>query len=1572
MKTAKKSLPALFAILISLCICLGSSTIALADDDEKSASPLINHVEVWGDDGSIVVLDVDMLSETVFAIHTTENIYYTNNENQFVYFDLPDETNITAFWDATGLESDLAGTWVYDGTEYKAYDEETKAFCFRAALKDNRFPEGWFRNWIGCYYFKLTDDRIITLIYDSQAYGSNGSFPEAIALYDNTTGDVLDEFSVQGLYERGQTQQYDYNAMFRGSISSISPIVLKAWVYGEAGNKNEYSYLRIMNNSVYGWKESFSASMLVNGVLQPSFYSSTYSAENYSIPFALEPGLNVVEICVNSSGWMLNTKAGYHWLESPNRKYTSVVFLIEYDGEKAELPAANSDASIIDGSLSAFLSGNTNQYFQKREVTSDGAGGFVFSAPSTYREAPKNAKGEVNVNLSYKAGAVFSVMPSDPRAIVEIVSDNAEDFIAGGRVGSCYGLNIFLLPESNQFTIRVTSADGTVTKEYPVTVVFADSSTSLNELSVDGAALDEPFNGEVYAYYLAFDEGSDTASISFAVPGNQTVAIDGVRSEGSAEVSTDALVHTLTVTAEDGLTTKTYYFITQLSDGSIPYFETSPETLDLSAKLLKGYWEASEDTKYYSSYWPIFMAEAAGVGADESNRVIPVDFEGKYIYNIENHPNRQATDPAACILEAVIMGENPYSFDPDGDGESINFVERLEEWSSGGAWANNIWYNMAAKAVGIQPLFETSFRANAVNKFYDLDMRAWTIASLYNCFGIDRKAMVPYIESLHNVQSTFENGQYSDEKYIGLWRNVTSYGSDGNTYTIGTVLSAIAAVGGDPNTLFAYSYEGTEYNPLNQIGNVLWDEQTGMFTDSWGVSDYAKDMIIGLGDILHGSNMWDRLTLTEEKYAALLEKAAETGVDTADMPAYGEEGYGKAYYDLYAVVADELEASGDTSMRPKVIWGLPDEIFVEHVEALPDEADEGFTEYVESLIEEYEGLDAINENIISYLETTKPEIIAAYRDAVAAALKQQDDTGDTADFYTRVMALPDALIITEESRDEVDALRYLYDHMSDGQQALVDWAGKSVLLKLMAAEAVLGTPEDEEPETMTIYFTLLGAPDDGEDGEVNTLMDENLEQWYETEQTFNAESLTAEQVFRVIMGEAGIAWRGNSQNQYGSLYVSGIQSPLTGEWMEEFTTTNNSGWMYTVNGTHPSVGLSNWTLYDGDEFVMHFTDDYTKEEDAAQYADQESGGSSGGTETDEVTDTIVLEAEETEDGAAAALDGETAENWLAGTEDDSELTLRVDGEEDKTTLTLEAEAVAALAEADTEVRVELGDTALLLDAETMDELAKTGADVTLTVETGEDGETKLSLTAGGKALDAALPVELPASENAQVLAILRKGGQQEIVRKSVVSGGKVYAEIPAGVTVKAVENKKAFEDVKDGDWFAAAVDFAASHELFQGVGDGLFAPKSQMTRAMLVTVLYRLSDEPAAAGGTSFDDVVPGSWYADAVAWASAEGIVLGNGEGFAPNDNITREQIATILYRYMKYLGEDVSAKGDVSSFSDGGEVSAWAKDAMAWAVKVGLFQGNADGTLNPGGEATRAEVATLMERLVKLLVLK
>lgn len=175
---------------------------------------------------------------------------------------------------------------------------------------------------------------------------------------------------------------------------------------------------------------------------------------------------------------------------------------------------------------------------------------------------------------------------------------------------------------------------------------------------------------------------------------------------------------------------------------------------------------------------------------------------------------------------------------------------------------------------------------------------------------------------------------------------------------------------------------------------------------------------------------------------------------------------------------------------------------------------------------------------------------------------------------------------------------------------------------------------------------------------------------------------------------------------------------------------------------------------------------------------------------------------------------------------------------------------------------------------------------------------------------------------------------------------------------------ESFSDVRPGQWYSQAIDWVCQRGLMKGVSDDRFAPGEGTTRGMLVTMLFRF--EGAEAGATAkFSDVQAGQWYSDAVAWASSNGVVSGFADGsFGPNADITREQLAAVLYRYAKLKGVDVSAQGDLSGFADRGEVAAWAEEPLQWAVGCGLLNGNADGSLDPAGNATRAQVAAILMR--------
>ena len=177
-----------------------------------------------------------------------------------------------------------------------------------------------------------------------------------------------------------------------------------------------------------------------------------------------------------------------------------------------------------------------------------------------------------------------------------------------------------------------------------------------------------------------------------------------------------------------------------------------------------------------------------------------------------------------------------------------------------------------------------------------------------------------------------------------------------------------------------------------------------------------------------------------------------------------------------------------------------------------------------------------------------------------------------------------------------------------------------------------------------------------------------------------------------------------------------------------------------------------------------------------------------------------------------------------------------------------------------------------------------------------------------------------------------------------------------------------FYDVAEGSWYYDAVAYVYDEGLMTGTSTTTFAPNTTTTRGMIVSVLYRQAGEPEVSDGTigtPFEDVTPGAWYADAVYWARANGIVNGYSDAaFGPNDEITREQMAAILYNYSKFAGEDVSARADLSAYDDASEIAGWAKEALSWANAEGLITGMTGTTLNPKGTATRAQVATILMR--------
>ncbi len=213
------------------------------------------------------------------------------------------------------------------------------------------------------------------------------------------------------------------------------------------------------------------------------------------------------------------------------------------------------------------------------------------------------------------------------------------------------------------------------------------------------------------------------------------------------------------------------------------------------------------------------------------------------------------------------------------------------------------------------------------------------------------------------------------------------------------------------------------------------------------------------------------------------------------------------------------------------------------------------------------------------------------------------------------------------------------------------------------------------------------------------------------------------------------------------------------------------------------------------------------------------------------------------------------------------------------------------------------------------------------------------------------------------VAVTEKDGKYVFTMpaSAVTVTGSFKAETPAPAALP-------FTDVKSGNWFYDAVKYAYEQGLMTGTSATTFAPNGTMNRAMIVTVLYRLEKSPAVTGASKFTDVPAGQWYSDAVAWAAANKIVNGYDETtFGPMNAVTREQMAAILFRYEQVKGlENVTLEENLNRFPDQNKISAYAIPALQWAVGQKIINGNADGTLDPTGTATRAQVAQIFTNLL------
>ena len=244
---------------------------------------------------------------------------------------------------------------------------------------------------------------------------------------------------------------------------------------------------------------------------------------------------------------------------------------------------------------------------------------------------------------------------------------------------------------------------------------------------------------------------------------------------------------------------------------------------------------------------------------------------------------------------------------------------------------------------------------------------------------------------------------------------------------------------------------------------------------------------------------------------------------------------------------------------------------------------------------------------------------------------------------------------------------------------------------------------------------------------------------------------------------------------------------------------------------------------------------------------------------------------------------------------------------------------------------------------TTTETAKNGVKVKTVDEAGEDVTAKVTIP---KSVGEAV-VTIPADVDYGTVAVDAKTG--EVVKLSVPTKDGMTVKLDGSADLMLVDRSRDFTDTR-GHWAEDAIDFATAHELFAGTSDTTFTPDSPMTRAMLMTVLARFDGQDTTGGAV---------WYEKAMAWARENGI----SDGSNPNGSITREQLATMLWRY----AGSATGDGSLSAFGDSAGVNGYAVEAMRWAVGEGLISGTGAGLLAPQGNATRAQVATILMRFIE-----
>ena len=728
----------------------------------------------------------------------------------------------------------------------------------------------------------------------------------------------------------------------------------------------------------------------------------------YSPEIKLKKGYNLITLYFLSTTPLNDREKGI-WLPFPEKgtagaynlgKMFYIPYIIYFDGEEST-DAASSNANLKSLDPLSW----TKEYSDEVESYS-----YELNDDTATVMIPKNAK--YNKFL-------LGILPEAGGATVKVDGVEKEQVCGNYYVVNLDSDAVEKTADGDaKIKVHVTAPDGETTKDYTVTVSRKSSEAKLKGLDIEGAELQDVENlsdalksGED-SFIIKLK--SDKEKITFKnieVSDSATYTVNGKKVEGDSISVDPGDITRIEVTAESGLTKQLYLFLHETTDGTLPYFTISQECKDTAKQMLEDsgwYKRSEEETRSLGDAWGVYKDVATGISLDGAN-----------IDDIRSYKYTQPSDYGKNILELVMMGENPYNYTDQNGNCIVTYLE--EHWD--GPWANDIWALMGLKAAGakIPDKLVTTVINMAANKTFDLDMRSWALGAISD--------MVPKTQ-LASLAEGFRNTLLTEGEEAGMFYN--NWYKLSNSISHGCVLEGMSAAGIDVDKQFAVSDTAS---PLKTLKKYIKDN--GFLYDLDATETmWAKDAIIGLGDIVNGDNVWKRAALTSDKYEAILKTAKEyygedgssitdeakrealkTAYDAAKTAFEGAkdmQGIGKEYYDLY-----EALAAIDTSLvgKPQVrVCSWEESKQVDAALAAIDKVANLETATEEDAKEARTAFDALSETLQAYV-TNQEKLPRA--ESYLAFAKKADAVGT----------------VTIESKDAIVAAEEAYQNLSDSLKA---------------------------------------------------------------------------------------------------------------------------------------------------------------------------------------------------------------------------------------------------------------------------------------------------------------------------------------------------------------------------------------------------------------------------------------------------------------------------------------------------------------------------------------------------------